>query len=1407
MLFSLSYRKMKTRRWIIFIALFLGFTTLVLYHGWHLIKVNEKIKNYLLLKIRPVLSDNFNFQELDMSIGAVHLKDVVVQFNKNYYSLHIEDIRLGFNFINLLKNGFQLKKIPQDIIFIKPHLFIRKNYQDSTQNSVVDSTLKDLDTDKYLKGIESIKFIKRITIAKGKISYIDTSNTEILLGNDINGWLSTKDMGYAQARLVGKIFKSKNYNLSMTGKMDLIRGHFDLVDIDVKNYEWNQEDSFFLPDYYKISQGKIDGTISLTEKKDATPGFNIYGNISIRNGAVKIKDKNLIFDDINLNTKIREWNCHITPSSIRLNGSPIEVSGTIFNILNPRLNLDLNSSTFDLGKFVNEFDDQHKTGIQGNSTISCKLTNTFENPSLTASFASDEIKLQDITFHNTKSELIFKNNRFLVQNMNTNVDGIQLQSSGQIDFNNPEPGIQATVIGSGNIFESLIKPPFDSLQNFMTHLELQANGDFNNLSGTLTINSGSQSNPDAAFFFNGTVNFKNRKLFIDLNEPNRFFAMTAELNLFKSKETSLIKLIGSHNLLQPFNEFKHFEKILNLRRSTLNFKIKKQKIIIDGDLQWNVEYQQLNRHANFICTIEEGKNHRRIFGDINLESAGSSFDGDFDIVKNDDYLLINNFRINNLFQSKGKITYQPDKDVEAEIVFNHSPLNEISRLIMRKPGYFEQGKLNGKIYIGGTLNNLIVDGNIGLNECIINGIGEYAGSTSFLMKDNNFILNNLHLKKNEQVILTSKGEINLESNTINLDFQGTDFELNETLTVLFNKSNLLSGKGKTGLTLTGKLSQPNISGTINIDQGQLSRFSFDRALIEFGENRADKMKNILEFQQDQKKGIHLNRILIVRNNQFEINGKGYIPYTEQDSVEITLLGKGNILSILPEVSSFFKETKGDASWGVRFTGNPSNLTASEGQIELKEGYLRLGDVAPKIKDLSMKVNLEQDGFLNVEYISGKIQNKPFTFRNHRRIESLKNERLEPFTIPALGLNFGIFTLETSASGVSLHIPALMKKREFGHFAFKGKTTQENFYFSGPVEKPYVRGKILLEDVNFTFPFIAENSANRDDDPVVGVLKTIEWDVTAQVGKNLHYQRQIPSGLDNVYLDLILDAGIGGLNFAGVLNENTFGVTGLLESSRGNVEYLNLNFQVLKAGAEFDMDVSHESDVEFDKSALLPIIYGEARTTVTDSTGFPYYIYLTLLTKDEDTGVAQKRGRLGEVTFQLSSENSTLGDSEGEILASLGYSLSNIKGMATDIIGISTDNLVFRPLFRPFERQLEQTLRLDMVRFSSRFTRNLIEMNVTEERNFVFDSKLFLLRSTKVMIGKYLADQLFLMYSGQLEAGMDYRYQHEGFGLSHKFGLEYRINSNLLLQMEYDYNTLMLDQREDKRVLLRHSFPF
>ena len=110
---------MKARRWILVIALFFGFTVLVLYHGWNLSKANDKIRNYLITTLRPALGEDFNIKGLDMSLGAIHLKNVELYSREKYYHLKIEDIRFGFNFFNLIKFFISLGIFVSSLLFKK----------------------------------------------------------------------------------------------------------------------------------------------------------------------------------------------------------------------------------------------------------------------------------------------------------------------------------------------------------------------------------------------------------------------------------------------------------------------------------------------------------------------------------------------------------------------------------------------------------------------------------------------------------------------------------------------------------------------------------------------------------------------------------------------------------------------------------------------------------------------------------------------------------------------------------------------------------------------------------------------------------------------------------------------------------------------------------------------------------------------------------------------------------------------------------------------------------------------------------------------------------------------------------------------------------------------------------------
>jgi hypothetical protein len=344
-----------------------------------------------------------------------------------------------------------------------------------------------------------------------------------------------------------------------------------------------------------------------------------------------------------------------------------------------------------------------------------------------------------------------------------------------------------------------------------------------------------------------------------------------------------------------------------------------------------------------------------------------------------------------------------------------------------------------------------------------------------------------------------------------------------------------------------------------------------------------------------------------------------------------------------------------------------------------------------------------------------------------------------------------------------------------------------------VAHPRFNGWVMLDGVDFMFPLMKGGARG---------FTHLENSLQYRLGRgNRKPQGQslrakTPTAIDNVYVNLGIDDELSKLRFTGILQDSSFRAEGALISTRGAVEYLDLNFRVEKFGAEFD------------KSDWWPIVYGWAWTTQTDSTNFPYNVYLTLHTVDPVTREEVERGRFQDAYFKLSSNRpgNIVDNTQEQILASLGYSIENVRAKATEAVGISTDNLVFRPLIRPVERQLERHLGLDVVRLSSRFTRNFLLANFNNNaatghlaptaanETQKESAALAMLQSTRLFIGKYLWSDLYLNYIGQIEIGPEQDLVANlstrpfiGLGLRHTLGVEYRINPAMHLQLEYDYN--------------------
>ena len=400
---------------------------------------------------------------------------------------------------------------------------------------------------------------------------------------------------------------------------------------------------------------------------------------------------------------------------------------------------------------------------------------------------------------------------------------------------------------------------------------------------------------------------------------------------------------------------------------------------------------------------------------------------------------------------------------------------------------------------------------------------------------------------------------------------------------------------------------------------------------------------------------------------------------------------------------------------------------------------------------------------------------------------------------------------------------------------EGRLEGEAFYLAGPPDLPICRGTTHLYNCRVTFPFIGMYDESGEytydeNNRVIDFMMNMRWNLRVLPGNNNRYFVSIPGYVGEVFMDLNIDNTSEGLVFTGRLIDESFRVDGSVTSLRGRVEYLDVNFRVERFGAEFNV------------YEIYPEVYGVAYTTVrteqfdpvfgfasNDSSAasiggesVPRDILLKLYVIDPVTGKEVSKGRWEDFRFKLESRENPAGETQEQLLASLGYSFRNLQYKAGEVGLTLTQNFLIRPLFRPIERQLERKLKLDYVRLRSNFASNLLYMSL-QDRTKIFNRPTFLLintnldpasqllQSSELTLGKYLFKDIYMSYTGQLVAGVD----DSKLGVNHTFGLEYRLLYNLLLEFEmsrlqydplYELNNTR-DLTRDIRIRLRHSINF
>lgn len=745
-----------------------------------------------------------------------------------------------------------------------------------------------------------------------------------------------------------------------------------------------------------------------------------------------------------------------------------------------------------------------------------------------------------------------------------------------------------------------------------------------------------------------------------------------------------------------------------------------------------------------------------------------------------------------------------------------------------------RGKLFGELNIAGTLHDPQAAGNFWLFDGFFHGLGNFALSGKMRADRSGWKVDSLAVTKDKQPYLTAGLGYRRSDRRMHMNVHGADLRGGELLHALFNfPEDKFDGTTTLDLRAEGPAKDfwnekgLPLSGTLAVTEAQVWGVHFDEVTADLAAGSRSAKQAMLS-----SRGLYLPRVRAIKQDAFSLTGDVFLPINRTSAVAASISGAGNFLAVLPEMSSWFKTTSSYGQLSLNLSGPYERLTIFNSHLKINDGAVTMTRLARDVTHIEAEISVDGRGtFVEIPRFTARFDDATVTLRNVESLPSLLladagnnagstftntiDAAWQPLRLGNSPLHLGTLLLKSDDMGLPLSIPGLMKKHETGRFRLTGlidstarRGDADEFIIAGPWSHPVVQGRAVLENVEFQFPFDEES-----DPGLRHLLRNINWNVVAESRKDNHYVLTQTTAFNDVYVNLGIDDAASRLRFSGIVSDTTFSdeaffIEGKVVSTRGEVEYLDMNFEVEEFGAEFD------------KSQLFPQVYGRAKTVVRDSTNTPYNVYLTLVAVDPTSGREELRGRFQHAIFKLTSDQPNFwGTGQEQVLASLGYSVDNIGKSATEAVGIGTDNLLMRPFLRPVERAVQRTFGLDIVRFSSRFTRNFLTTNfnnnAADNAAAAPEAHRSLFRSSRVTVGKYLLNNLYLSYIGQLESGLERDSTNHVAGqplpdseyklqLRHRLGLEYRLNSDMLLQVEYDFADESV--RADRKIWLRHSFP-
>ncbi|MBZ0265790.1 translocation/assembly module TamB [bacterium] len=1340
-----------------------------------------------------------------LEIGKVHSRPDAVTLHNISYTLPDSSLRIFISEVTVNLNiplarigGAEIISFVRSIVVEEAeiNLKLHKLGKDEGMKVEQDYNLQPI--------VDRLANLENIVLKNSEIVLSNETNTELFRMNSVEAWIdrySSSDIGYS---VRASLSKERRQSLSIIGRLDLRSNKFK-GDMDVRDFPLA---SLSFPSFIPVSLG--NGTLNLEIDFEYTDHLSLLeGSMGIADGSLLISDE-VEISEINLSTDITIDSVLIAGECL-FEGDEASIRAGLNLKDEARFHADVAIPQGHLGNHLVKFarlaeKDAPIGTIDVTATFDWNLeTNNWEAIGYAV---SDRLGTPVGNFENIEAKLAWTREKSYLQfiELTSKWNSIDVDAAG---IWNPFQKLRFDVVSHlDGQFENTSFPDWtDFLHDKMADGEIRFTYVLRRgwlVEGEGIINS-IQSPIPARFSGQLTRDSYVVEVFPQYSDSQQ---VSVE---FGQKGKNPIYFLSEQPLqfIEWSNPGINIPDRLKSLKTTLRGNYKEKTVT--GEL--TSIHPERGIALNLFGSLLMNPNDEMIVvTSYNINVADDPLgNGSLEFSLHENVLDINLLSFKDNLSLDGIYDLNNKKFHEVHLILDELSMEDVfikSRLLPIKK---MDAKLNGRLSLEGDYDHPTISANFDLYDGFFQELSGYWGHLGISTSDDGIVqIENGAFGREESVLLDITGNYALDSKLLDVEIDYERSDANILGEALLGIKNLISGKISIEASIAGNITKPDFELSVQGTNSMIAGIHFDKINLDLE----------VSPQNDELYSVVLRDVFLDEKNHYFLAASGTAPI-KKGYGEINLNLSGNLFELLPQASSFFSDPDGTGNIDWVFAINDGEVRSKSGSINIKDGRVQFKDVLPIVENLFVDIKIDDNGEIQINQLNGIIgRDAAVEISNtHNFADLSSDETIEPILIPYVNLNLGALLFRNvTERGFQFRVPGIMRNAEFGRLVLSGNEGRDWFVVSGPSDSLLFQGKSRISKTEVTYPPVYRNGGNSGAEKhntfFEELFKKARWDASVLVEEDVQYFRDI-KGLDNagllqtfsgVFDQILVDVDIEPMDperpmmVIGRVENESFRLIGELVSTRGSIEFLDLLFQMERA------------ELTFDPTSTLPIASGRAVAQITDdNNNFPRDIYLTLYVLDPETGQKSTRGRWGDFTLELEDE---LGSSPEEILATLGYSLEGLQEKITSISGKMVSQAVTRRWLRPVERDMARWLGLDLIRLNPTIAQNLLNEQIISPEEYTPDPEENFasryLQASTLTVGKYLSNDVYLSYTGQLGREDYYGYSSQGkrLGLIQVWKLEYRLRSitpGLILEAGYEYDNL--EERRNISTKLRYTILF